>query len=41
MLKNYDKVIEELRSIEQQGGMQGGPGMPPPGAPGMPPGAPH
>jgi hypothetical protein len=45
MLKSYDKVIEELRSIEQQGGMQGGPGMPrpgmPPGAPGMPPGAPH
>jgi hypothetical protein len=42
MLKNYDKVIEELRSIEQQGGMQGGaPRMPPPGAPGMPPGAPH
>jgi hypothetical protein len=40
MLKSYDKVIEELRSIDQQGGMQmGAPGMPP-GAPGMRPGMP-
>lgn len=41
MLQNYDKVIEELKSIDQQGGMQGGPQGMPPGAPGMPPGAPH
>jgi hypothetical protein len=40
MLQNYDKVIEELRSIDQQGGMQGGPQGMPPGAPGMPPGMP-
>jgi hypothetical protein len=36
MLQQYDKVIAELKQMDQQGGMQmGGPGMPP----GMPPGA--
>ncbi len=40
MLQNYDKVLEELKSIDQQGGMQGGPPGMPQGAPGMPPGMP-
>ncbi len=42
-LQNYDAVLGELKMIDQQSAMQGGPGMPhgmPPGAqPGMPPGA--
>jgi hypothetical protein len=44
MLQNYDKVIAELKQMEQQNGM-GGPGGPQMGAPGgaprMPPGMPH
>jgi hypothetical protein len=41
MLKNYDAVIGELRSIDAQGGL-GGPGGPgSPGGQGMPPGMPH
>jgi hypothetical protein len=40
MLTNYDKVIAELKMMDQQSGMQlGGPGGMPPGMPhGMPPG---
>jgi hypothetical protein len=38
MLKRYDDVIGELRSMDQQGGP---PGMGGPGAQGMPPGAPR
>jgi hypothetical protein len=42
-LQNYDAVLGELKMLDQQAAMQGGPGAPhgmPPGAqPGMPPGA--
>jgi hypothetical protein len=44
MLQNYDKVIAELRQMDQQNGMQmgGGPQMGAPGgAPRMPPGMPR
>jgi hypothetical protein len=45
MLQHYDEVIGQLKQMEEQGGMMGGPGRPRgggPGGPGMsaPPGAP-
>jgi hypothetical protein len=46
MLKNYDQVLAEVKSIDQQGGMPpmggmphgGPPGGMPPGVQGLPPG---